>query len=694
MTEVFAFGPFQLLAARRELLAHGVPVTLGQRAFEILLVLVNRHGQLVTKDELMAEVWPGVVVEENNIQVHISALRKVLATAGDGERYLLTVAGRGYRFVAPVKRESAAELKAPLASASDPTMAAAAIGAATNNLPQQLTTLIGREADLADITARLAAHRLVTLTGSGGVGKTRLVIEAGRSLLDRHPDGVWLAELAPLNDPQLVTSIIGDVLGVSLNAAGGAIETLASALKNKQLLLILDNCEHVIAEAARVAEALMRSCPRLSILASSRERLALAGESIVRVPSLPAPEASGTLTAARAGEYAAVRLFVERASALGGGFALNDANAATVGSICQRLDGIPLAIELAVPRLKVLSPEQLARGLDERFRLLTAGSRTALPRQQTLHALIDWSYALLSDAEKILLARLSVFFGTAALASITAVVASAEIPAEQVGDLLLSLVEKSLVHADPAGGEFRYGLLESTRYYASEKLADASRMRRRHAEHFAARLAQATAEWETTPTRQWMACYAADIDNLRGALEWAFGADGDVTVGLELVAHSHVLWAELGLILEHRRWVVEALDKVAKGTPPEITARLLSWQAGDVRELDDPADYDEAVRAASLYRKAGDGFQEGRVLLRAGTARLLPDSVDEGERLLRKAHALVRPFGTTKTLARCLSALASARLFAGDLSDARSLHRQAVDVYRDLGEAPDDRHNL
>jgi len=695
MPDVFAFGPFQLLAARRELLAHGVPVTLGQRAFEILLMLVNRHGQLVTKDELMAEVWPGVVVEENNIQVHVSALRKVLATAGDSERYLLTVAGRGYRFVAPVKRESAAELKAPLASAPDRTAAVpAAIGAATNNLPQQLTTLIGREADLADITARLAAHRLVTLTGSGGVGKTRLAIEAGRNVLDRYPDGVWLAELAPLNDPQLVTSIIGDVLGVSLNAASGAIETLASALRNKQLLLILDNCEHVIAEAARVAEALMRSCPRLSILASSRERLAIAGESIVRVPSLPAPEASGTLTAARAGEYAAVRLFVERASALGGGFVLTDANAATVGSICQRLDGIPLAIELAVPRLKVLSPEQLARGLDERFRLLTAGSRTALPRQQRLHALIDWSYALLSDAEKILLARLSVFFGTAALASIAAVVASAEIPAEQVGDLLLSLVEKSLVHADPAGGEFRYGLLESTRYYASEKLADASRMRRRHAEHFAARLAQATAEWETTPTRQWMACYAADIDNLRGALEWAFGADGDVTVGLELVAHSHVLWAELGLMLEHRRWVVEALGKVAKGTSPEVTARLLSWQAGDVRELDDPADYDEAVRAASFYRKVGDGFQEGRVLLRAGTARLLPDSVDEGERLLRKAHALVRPFGTTKTLARCLSALASARLFAGDLSDARSLHRQAVDVYRDLGEAPDDRHNL
>src|SRR5215475_12351898 len=693
MTEAFAFGPFRLLVARRELLAHGVPVTLGQRAFEILLMLVNRHGQLVTKDELMAQVWPGVVVEENNIQVHISAVRKVLAAAGDGDRYLLTVAGRGYRFVAPVTRETAGEVKvAAVADQSAPV--AADIPAATNNLPQQLTSLIGREADLAEIKTRLSDHRLVTLAGAGGVGKTRLSIEAGRGLLDRYPDGIWLAELAPLNDPQLVTSIIADALGVTLSATTGALETLTSALRTRQLLLIVDNCEHVIAEAARVVEALMRSCPRLSILASSRERLAIAGESVIRVPSLPAPQPGDAATAERARDYAAVRLFVERANALGCGFALSDANAATVASICRRLDGIPLAIELAVPRLKVLPVDKLAHGLDERFRLLTSGNRTALPRQQTLHALIDWSYSLLSDAEKMLLARLSVFLGGTTLGSISAVVAGDAMPTEQVGDLLLSLVEKSLVHADLGHDECRYGLLESTRYYAAEKLADAPALRRRHAEHFAARFAQATAAWETTPTRQWIASYAADIDNLRGALEWAFAPEGDVAVGLELVANSHVLWAELGLILEHRRWVIAALDKVRKGTPSDVTARLLSWQAGDVRELDDPADYDEAVRAAGLYRKLGDGFQEGRVLLRAGTARLLPDNVDEGERLLRKAHALVHPFGTTKTLARCLSALASARLFAGDLSDARSLHRQAIDVYRDLGEGLDERRHL
>ena len=689
--DTFVFGSFRLSVARRELLAHGVPVPLGQRAFDVLLALVHRHGQLVTKDELMAEVWPGIVVEENNLQVHISALRKVLGTAGDGERYLLTVAGRGYRFVAPVERESAAAAK-PVPAAPTPAVAPPTANAGTN-LPQLLTPLIGRAADLAEIKARLGTHRLVTLTGSGGVGKTRLSIEAGTSLLASYADGVWLAELAPLDDAQLVTAIIADVLGIGLSGPTAATEALASALKGKHLLLIIDNCEHVVAEVARVAEALIRSCPRLSILASSRERLAIPGESVIRVPSLPIPEASAELTGASARDYAAVQLFVERASALGLDFALSDNNAATVGSICRRLDGIPLAIELAVPRLKVLSVEQLDRGLDERFRLLTGGSRTALPRQQTLHALLDWSYGLLTAAEKRLLEQMAVFVGSTTLASVTAVVGGAEMPPDAVGDLLFSLVEKSLVLADPTGSETRYRLLESTRHYAWEKLvqAGAADLHKRHAAHFAARFAHATTAWETTPTQQWIARYEADIDNLRGALEWAFAAEGDVAAGLDLVGQSHLMWSELGLMLEHRRWVHAALAKITKATPAAVTARLLSWQAGDVRDIDDPADYDEATRAAALYRKLGDDFHEGRVLLRAGAARLLPDSADKGETILRKAHALVRASGATKTLARCLSALASARLFADDLPGARALHEEAIGVYRALGERLEDR---
>ena len=696
MPEAFVFGPFRLLVSRRELMAHGVPVAVGQRAFEILLLLVSRHGELVTKDELMTAVWPGIVVEENNIQVHVSALRKVLAKAGDARRYLVTIPGRGYRFVAPVERDSANQPNRPTTAAPGQaaTLAAAGSPAARNNLPHPLTSLIGREAEVAEIKAALARHRLVTLTGSGGVGKTRLVIEVGRSVLDHYPDGVWLAELAPLTDSQLVTFTIGAVLGVSLSSAATATEALASALHTKQLLLIIDNCEHVIAEVARVAEVLIQACAHLSIVASSRERLAIAGESVIRVPSLPTPQASAGLTAMAACEYPAVRLFVERAGALGLGFALTDANAATIGSICTRLDGIPMAIELAVPRLRVLSVEQLARGLEERFRLLTGGNRTALPRQQTLHALIDWSYALLNDAEKLLLARLAVFAGSALLTSITAVVASVEIPPEQFGDLLYSLAEKSLVHVDPIAGETRYRLLESTRYYAAEKLGPAPEIRRRHADHFLARFAEATAEWETTPTQRWIVQYEADLDNLRGALEWAFGKDGDVNIALDLVGRSHVIWAELGLMLEQRRWVNEALAKIRKDTPKEVTARLLSWQAGDVRELDDPTDYHDAMRAAALYREVGDGFQEGRVLLRAGTARLSPDSVAEGENLLRKAQALVRPFGPTKTLARCLSAQASARLFAGDIGNARMLHDEAIRICRDLGESLEDYRGL
>jgi predicted ATPase len=463
------------------------------------------------------------------------------------------------------------------------------------------------------------------------------------------------------------------------------MERLASALGSQQLLLILDNCEHVILEAARVAEALIQRCPRLSILATSRERLAIAGESIIRVPPLPAPEPGAVTTAADALQYAAVKLFVERAAALGLGFDLNDDNAGEVGSICLRLDGIPLAIELAVPRLRVMSVEALDRRLDERFQLLTGGARTALPRQQTLHDLIDWSYQLLSKPEQLLLARMAVFLGRTTLASIAEVVADRELQAGQLGDLLLALTEKSLALCDPGSGETRYGLPESTRLYALGKLDGETKLRRGHCEHFVARLADAAAIWETTPTHRWLERYAADVDNLRAALEWSFGPDGDQALGLRLIGTSHVLWAELGLFLEHRHWVERALVAAGRKTPAAVTAQLLSWQAGEVREHDDPADHDDAMRAAALFHKLDDGFSEGRMLCRAGIARL-PGEIEDSERLLRKALALLRPRGATKTLARCLGALASARLLDGDMKEARTLHERSVQVYREIGE--------
>jgi predicted ATPase len=326
----------------------------------------------------MTEVWPDVVVEENNLQVQVSALRKALGAAGPGRKYLVTVAGRGYRFVAPVERTNGAFRARLEPSRADPSAIQA-----TSNLPQRVTALIGRQAELSEIKTRLASNRLVTLSGAGGVGKTRLAVEAGNSLLKEYADGVWFVELAPISNAELVASVIADTAGASAGAPDFGHQALAAALRHKQLLLIIDNCEHVIGEVARVVEALMQKCPRLSVLATSRERLAIPGERVIRVPSLPTPKSGAIATADEARGYAAVQLFAERANALGLAFALTDGNAGIVSSICRRLDGIPLAVELAVPRLNVMSIEQLERRIDERFNLLTAGTRTALPRQQT-----------------------------------------------------------------------------------------------------------------------------------------------------------------------------------------------------------------------------------------------------------------------------------------------------------------------
>jgi len=683
----FEFGAFRLLAARRELLAHGVPVTLGQRTFDVLLALVRRQGRLVTKDDLFEEVWAGVVVEENNLQVHVSALRKLFKAAGGDERFIVTVAGRGYRFVAPVAA-TGAEAAGVNGSGGSAGPARASASSGSTNLPPPISAIVGRADEMSAVTERLAAHRLVTLTGAGGVGKTRLAIEVGHAVRSGFPDGVWLAELAPVSDSALVLSAVAAALPTGTVGAARSAKDLAVALRNGRLLLILDNCEHVIGEASDIAAMLTRHCPGVVILATSREPLGVAGEVVFPVRPLSTPPADEPLSMAAAVEFPAARLFVERADALGIRLDLTNENAALVGAVCRRLDGVPLAIELAAPRLKVLSLAQLASGLDERLALLTGGPRTSEPRQRTLRALIDWSYERLDESEQLFLHRFAVFAGRATLPSVAAVIADDRIAAGRTLDLLASLVEKSLVVADPAGTEARYGMLESTRLYARERLTDAEKlvMRRRHAQQFAARLRDASDSWETLSSHAWVAAYGADVDDVRAALEWAFGAGGDVAIGLDLAGHSHLLWTELGLMLEHRHWIDTALKRCTAATTPELVARILSWQAGEVKDIDDPGDYDEALRAAAVYRRLGDRFSEGRMLLRAGTARLLPDDVANSERILRDARELLSPRGKTKSLARCLSALANARLFAGDAAGASDLHSRAIGIYRDVGE--------
>jgi predicted ATPase len=561
---------------------------------------------------------------------------------------------------------------------------------AKHNLPQQVTALVGRAAELAEIKARLDQHRVVTLVGSGGVGKTRLALQAAADLLERYPDGVWLVELAPLASPQLVAETVAGMFGGSRSTDRSAVEIVVASLKEKRTLLLLDNCEHLVSAVAQVAEAILRGCPTVSVLASSRENLAIAGENVYRVPSLDFPEDAEGITAAAALDHAAVRLFADRAGSVVDGFAVTDANAPAIAAICRRLDGVALAIELAVARLTMLKPHELASRLDDRFRLLTGGSRTALPRQQTLRSLIDWSYNLLTDPERTLLRRLSVFAGGWTLNSATTVCSGDPVEEREIFDLLASLIDKSLVVADATGDRTRYRLLESTRAYALEKVVESGECShsRRLAEHVMALFSEAEASWATMATKVWLGSYAPELDNLRAALKWTFGPGGDIALGLDLTGRSLPLFLELSLRREQKRWFDAAVERIAAGTPPATAARL--WLGSSFTHHSyyrSPLGGEVASRAVALFRETGDALGLGAALVRAGAALLRPDDTAAGERLLREALGLLRPHGRTKHLAACLNATSVAHSFAGDVPAARTALTEAATISQALGDS-------
>src|SRR5579859_642718 len=392
---------------------------------------------------------------------------------------------------------------------------------APNNLPVQLTNFIGREAELAEVRQLLrGGARLVTLTGPGGTGKTRLALEAAVGLLAAFPDGVWWVELAPLTDPALIAQTVAAVLGVREEPDRPILATLTDHLRRKRALLIIDNCEHIIQACARFCEAVLRACPQVGLLASSRELLGVGGERAFSVPSLRIPEPDAGLSPDHLGQYEAMRLFLDRAASTAPRFALTPANAPSVVQICQRLDGIPLALELAAARLRMLSVEQLAARLDDAFRLLTGGSRTALPRHQTLQALIDWSYDLLPPSEQTLLRRVAVFAGGWTLEAAESVCAGDGLEQASVADLLGRLIDKSLVLVSETAGVARYQLMETVRQYAQAKLAasgEADEVRRRQAEHYAA---WAEGNFDL-PFTTMLDRLDVEQDNLRGVVRWS-----------------------------------------------------------------------------------------------------------------------------------------------------------------------------
>ena len=555
-----SFGPFRLLAAQRLLLEGDKPVRLGSRAFDILTALVERAGEVVGKDELIARAWPRTVVEESNLGFQLSGLRRALGDGQGGHRYVVTVPGRGYNFVAPVTIEEPSRAPTP------PTIAPAEM----HNLPLAATRMIGRDEAVAAVVSRLSRERLVTIVGPGGIGKTTVALAVAEGMIAGYDHGVWLVDLAPLGDPRLVPSAVATVLGLAISTEDPTAGLIAS-LGDKRILLLLDSCEHVIAAVASFAAAILTGAPGVKILATSREPLGVAGERGYRLGPLSSPQPASRLTAAEAAAFPAVQLFVERATAIVEDFALTDANAAAVVEICRRLDGLPLAIEFAAPRVEALGLEGLAAHLNDSLPLLGAGRRTAMPRHRTMRAVVDWSYGLLTEDERLFFRTLGVFTGGFTAEAAAAVVNAANQRLNALGRLA-DLVAKSLVAADVGGTEPRFRLLDTTRAYAIEKLDESGereQLAHRHTRYYRDLFERAEREATARPTGEWLTDYAREIDNLRAALDWAFSPAGDGSIGVALTAAATPLWMRLSLLEECRSRAKQALGALGAGGSPD-----------------------------------------------------------------------------------------------------------------------------
>jgi predicted ATPase/DNA-binding winged helix-turn-helix (wHTH) protein len=560
------FGPagrFELQPAERRLLVDGRPAALGARALDVLITLAGQPDHLVTKNELLDRVWPGLVVEEANLQVQISNLRKLL-----GGDVIATVPGRGYRFMAPVDRT--AERPGPAPGAGEPP----AGPLVPTNLPAEAPTLYGRDDDVALVRGLVESHRLVTVVGAGGIGKTRVALAAAHSLSSRHADGTWLVELAPVADPGLLPGSIAHALGLQLRGQRPPLDELIAALQPQRLLLMLDNCEHLVEATSLLAQAIVTRTPHVRLLVTSQEALRLPAEQQYRLGPLAIPPTSERLEPSDALAFGAVRLFVERVVALDPRFRLDARHVAVVADICRQLDGLALAIELAAARVPSLGVEGVRQRLGERLRVLTAGSRIALRRHQTLRAALDWSHGLLASEERAVFRRVGVFSGGFTVEAAQRVASDEALDEWAVLDHLSGLVDKSLVVAD-GDDRPRYRLLESARAYALEKLAESGEtdaLARRHAcfyaDHF--RCAADALFAGTSTEDAFTAARSVEIDNLRAALAWALGDAGDLQVALTLVAQTAPLCFLLPSHGECERWrgALSRRVRVAALTPP------------------------------------------------------------------------------------------------------------------------------
>ena len=562
--KVLSFGHYLLFRSEKLLMDRGRPLRLGSHAIDLLIALVERAGEVVSKNDLISYAWPNSIVDDNNLRVHVAAIRKILGDGHGGSRYIINVAGRGYSFVAPVSSVDAVPSEY------------LAERAPTRSLPAPLTHVVGRDEAIESLLARRPRRRLLTIIGPGGVGKTTLAVAIAERLAADY-QRLYFADLSMVEEPTLVPSALATVLGISTQA-DDPISNLILFLRDKHYLIVLDNCEHVIESATELVERILQAAPLVEIINTSREPLRARDEYLFNLLPLANPPVSPTLSVAEASTFPAIQLFVERAASGMESFELTDANVANVVSICRRIDGIPLAIELVAARVNVFGIDALSKDFDDDVILGTTDPKAVDSRHQSIRSTLDWSYKMLSPVEQVCLRRLAVFKGLFSAESAAAVVSGGSLAGDtRLVDLLMSLAAKSLLTTDVSGSAIRYRLLHVTRAYAAERLSEndeRAELLRRHAQHLRALLDGANDDWDKMSRDQWLSQYGSLIDDARAAIDWAFSPLGSIELGAALTIATLPFGFQLSLIDETIRRATLALNALGRMSPPQPLSEI------------------------------------------------------------------------------------------------------------------------
>ena len=710
----FRFGGFELDTTAYELRRKGRRIRLARQPMDLLVLMLERPGALVSRDEIRKRLWSeDVFVDvDASIRTAVLKIRQVLGDSGESPRFVETVTGKGYRFIAPVD-------VVPLNASAIPTASTAPLlDARRHNLPADLTRFVGREKQLAELRRLLSTSRLLSLTGSGGVGKTRLAIRFVSDLTNEFAGGVWLVDLASLPAPGLIAQAVATVLGVRESPQRSVCDALVEYLRDRELLLLFDTCEHLIDGCAELAEALLRAAPALRIVATSREALGVPGETVYRVPSLSLPEPSTLCSPEMLDDFEATALFIERATAIQPDFEVYRDATGPITAICRRLDGIPLAIELAAAQVACLSPEKIEARLADGF--LTTGTRTSVARHRTLDATVKWSYQLLSEREQLLFGRLSVFPTSWTLETAEHVCGGDGIDRAHMLDLLSGLVSKSLVTVGSAGHEARrYRFLETVRQYAHARLTEAGAVSGLRDGHFAFFHHEFQDALHTLSGPNQVACLRrlqSEQENLRAALEWGLSSPALGEKAVELAGALFWFWTKRGLFAEGRQWLERAAAvpaarvlraRVALGLGHmdyfqgrNATARndeLLAWgrEEGDTQLVSyalfghgltkfECGAFEEAAALAVAAREAAGDEVFSPPLLILGNVALVNGDHDRALGLFEEGIEGLRRVGEIWGLGILLSLTAGLRILREEFDEGRAYASEALSIYREL----------